>query len=238
MRRTSTRTNTQQPDREIEATTRLLICRQQDFPDQVGPIRNCLPSSWTGHSSPPTGWPNVTPTPTMTCGTPASTTHDGNLQVVAVPTGQPLWTSEVFPGSVHDLTAARECALPARPVCPSRQLPVLADKGYLSAGAEVHTRSHTRQRSGATPGQPGLQHLAHLATRPRRTRPRRAVPTLTRPATHHPRPLPHRRYHPRRPRPSPTSNNHKITEKTPLSPKPGPLQLTIRAFGGLPVSSG
>lgn len=37
----------------------------------------------------------------------------GNVQFIAAPDGTPLWLSEVEPGSVHDLAAARIHALPA-----------------------------------------------------------------------------------------------------------------------------
>jgi hypothetical protein len=43
------------------------------------------------------------------------------------PDGFPLWVSEVEPGSVHDITAARLHALPA-----------LADPGYDGAGIGIH----------------------------------------------------------------------------------------------------
>jgi hypothetical protein len=37
----------------------------------------------------------------------------GNVQALSAPDGFPLWVSEVEPGSVHDLTAAREHVLGA-----------------------------------------------------------------------------------------------------------------------------
>ena len=40
--------------------------------------------------------------------------HGGNVQAVTAPDGFPLWISEVEPGSVHDITAARAHALPCR----------------------------------------------------------------------------------------------------------------------------
>ena len=60
--------------------------------------------------------------------------HGGNIQVIAVPGGWPIWTSAVVPGSTHDLTAARELVLPALYPHAARGLPVLADKGYTGAG--------------------------------------------------------------------------------------------------------
>jgi DDE superfamily endonuclease len=60
------------------------------------------------------------------------------VQVLTDPTGFPLWTSAVRPGSTHDLTAARELVLPALYPHAARGLPVLADKGYTGAGIGVH----------------------------------------------------------------------------------------------------
>ena len=60
----------------------------------------------------------------------------GNIQALAAPGGEPLWVSDVLPGSSHDLTAARELVLPeARPYL--KDLPILADSGYEGAGAGV-----------------------------------------------------------------------------------------------------
>jgi hypothetical protein len=36
----------------------------------------------------------------------------GNIQALFNPRGIPLWVSDVLPGGVHDLTAAREHLLP------------------------------------------------------------------------------------------------------------------------------
>ncbi|WP_448642945.1 transposase family protein [Geodermatophilus sp. URMC 63] len=68
--------------------------------------------------------------------------HGGTVQVLADPGGFPLWVSAVRPGSVHDLTAARELALPALYPHAARGLPVLADKGYTGAGLGVHVPVH------------------------------------------------------------------------------------------------
>ena len=65
--------------------------------------------------------------------------HGGSVQVLTDPDGFPLWVSAVRPGSVHDLTAARELVLPALYPHAARGLPVLADKGYTGAGVGVHT---------------------------------------------------------------------------------------------------
>lgn len=70
--------------------------------------------------------------------------HGGNIQVVCDPTGFPVWTSPVEPGSTHDITAARRHALPALYPLAAGGLPVLTDKGYTgaSAGIQVHADHH------------------------------------------------------------------------------------------------
>jgi hypothetical protein len=51
-----------------------------------------------------------------------------------------LWVSDVEPGSVHDLTAARVQVLGALYRAASQlDLPTLADDGYTGAGIGVHT---------------------------------------------------------------------------------------------------
>lgn len=62
-------------------------------------------------------------------------THGGNIQFLATPDGYPLWTSPVTPGSLHDITAAREHCLGALFAC---RIPILADKGYRGAGIGIH----------------------------------------------------------------------------------------------------
>ena len=64
--------------------------------------------------------------------------HGGNIQAVTAPGGFPLWVSDVEPGSVHDLTAARIHALPALYHAAATGLPALADLGYDGAGIGVH----------------------------------------------------------------------------------------------------
>lgn len=63
--------------------------------------------------------------------------HGGNIQFLATPDGFPLWTSDVRPGSVPDIEAARELALPALYYAARDGLKTLADKGYQGAGAGV-----------------------------------------------------------------------------------------------------
>jgi len=66
--------------------------------------------------------------------------HGGNIQALMAPNGFPLWISDVEPGSVHDLTAAREHVLGALYWAASRlDLPTLADNGYDGAGIGVFT---------------------------------------------------------------------------------------------------
>jgi len=66
-------------------------------------------------------------------------THDfgGNIQALFYPSGIPLWVSDVLPGNVHDLAAARENVLGVlRPFLET--MPVLADPGYEGAGHGIH----------------------------------------------------------------------------------------------------
>jgi hypothetical protein len=57
--------------------------------------------------------------------------HGGNVQVLTVPDGWPIWTSEVRPGREHDTTAARTHAeiLPALAEA-AGELRSLGDLGY------------------------------------------------------------------------------------------------------------
>lgn len=64
--------------------------------------------------------------------------HGGNIQVVTDPTGFPVWTSPVDPGSTHDITCARAHALPALYPAAAAGLPTLTDKGYTGAGIGIH----------------------------------------------------------------------------------------------------
>jgi hypothetical protein len=64
--------------------------------------------------------------------------HGGNIQAVIATDGFPLWVSEVEPGSVHDITAARIHALPALYRAAAAGLPALADPGYDGAGIGIH----------------------------------------------------------------------------------------------------
>lgn len=69
--------------------------------------------------------------------------HGGNVQAVMRPDGFPIWVSDVQPGHVHDLTAARHAdaiaALTWAASPAGLNLPTLADNAYRSAGIGIHT---------------------------------------------------------------------------------------------------
>jgi hypothetical protein len=64
--------------------------------------------------------------------------HGGNLQAVIAPDGFPLWVSDVEPGSLHDITAARIHALPALYQAAATGLLTLAHPGYDGARIGIH----------------------------------------------------------------------------------------------------
>lgn len=64
--------------------------------------------------------------------------HGGNVQILSDPTGFPVWTSPVEPGSTHDITAARAHVVPALCRSAAAGLPTLTDKGYTGAGIGIH----------------------------------------------------------------------------------------------------
>jgi hypothetical protein len=63
----------------------------------------------------------------------------GNVQILADPSGFPVWSSEVEPGSTHDITAAHVHCLGALYKSAADCVPTLADKGYEGAGIGVHS---------------------------------------------------------------------------------------------------
>jgi hypothetical protein len=67
--------------------------------------------------------------------------HGGNVQIVSDPDGHPVAVSDVEPGSIHDLTAARVTGFLGAVYAAAALLglPALADKGYDGAGAGVLT---------------------------------------------------------------------------------------------------
>ena len=72
--------------------------------------------------------------------------HGGNVQIVSDPDGHPVAVSEVEPGSVHDLAAARRTGFLGAVYAAAALLglPALADKGYHGAGAGVLTPTKGR----------------------------------------------------------------------------------------------
>ncbi len=65
-------------------------------------------------------------------------TQGGNVQILADPSGFPVWSSDVEPGSTHDITAARTHCLGALYKAAADGIPTLTDKGYTGAGIGVH----------------------------------------------------------------------------------------------------
>ncbi|MFD9286471.1 transposase family protein [Streptomyces mirabilis] len=82
----------------------------------------------------------------------------GNVQFLATPDGTPLWVSDVEPGSIHDLAAARLHALPDLYRAAREGLPTLADIGYIGAGGGIRVpfRKHPD-----LPGGPGLNNRTY-----------------------------------------------------------------------------
>lgn len=70
--------------------------------------------------------------------------HGGNIQVLCDPSGFPVWTSPVEPGSTHDITAARAHVLPALYPAAAHGLPTLTDKGYDGAGIGIQVPTKGR----------------------------------------------------------------------------------------------
>jgi hypothetical protein len=67
-------------------------------------------------------------------------TQGANIQAVSSPRGIPLWVSDESPGSVHDITAAREQVFADLYWAATHlNLQTLADGGYEGAGIGVHT---------------------------------------------------------------------------------------------------
>jgi DDE superfamily endonuclease len=62
----------------------------------------------------------------------------GNIQAVFYPDGRPMWVSDVLPGNVNDLAAARESVLGTLRLF-AEAMPALADGGYEGAGHGVLT---------------------------------------------------------------------------------------------------
>jgi len=65
-------------------------------------------------------------------------TQGGHVQILADPSGFPVWSSPVEPDSVQDITAARAHCLGAL-YAAAADLPTLTDKGYQGARIGVHS---------------------------------------------------------------------------------------------------
>jgi hypothetical protein len=72
--------------------------------------------------------------------------HGGNVQIISDPDGHPVAVSDVAPGSMHDLAAARATGFLGALYAAAALLglPALADKGYDGAGAGVLTPTKGR----------------------------------------------------------------------------------------------
>src|SRR3954447_13479021 len=95
-----------------------------------------------GTLSSPTAAAPRSPTPAMTCGSPASTARTAvTCRSSATPTGSRSRSGDVQPGSTHDRTAARATGFlgALHAAAALLGLPTLADKGYAGAGAGIHT---------------------------------------------------------------------------------------------------
>ena len=78
--------------------------------------------------------------------------YGASVQAVMRPDGLPLWAGPAAPGSAHDLTAARACALPFLYRAAARGLPCLADSGYQGAGIGIKTPAkNPKQKKGTAP---------------------------------------------------------------------------------------
>jgi DDE superfamily endonuclease len=72
--------------------------------------------------------------------------HGGNVQIISDPDGQPVAVSDVVPGSMHDLAAARASGFLGALYAAAALLglPALADRGYDGAGVGVLTPTKGR----------------------------------------------------------------------------------------------
>ena len=99
--------------------------------------------------------------------------HGGNVQVLCDPEGPPVAVSDVQPGSMHGIAAARATGFLGAVHAAAALLgcPALADKGYHGAGIYVHTpATGAHMAAGTALPQP----VADWASRRSRTRYRRA----------------------------------------------------------------
>lgn len=151
--------------------------------------------------------------PTGRCKTPGPTkdayswwsgkihARGGDIQVLTLPDGRPLWTSPVRPSRDHDITAARIHRL-IEPLSTLARagLPTLADLGYEGEpDAFVLPIKTPKNREPRTDRRPeNRQQAPARHPRPGRTRPRPAHHAISSPASYHTGPLAHRPRHRRR----------------------------------------
>jgi len=155
--------------------------------------------------------------------------HGGNIQALTTPTGCPLWVSDVEPGSVHDLTAARETRA-GRLV-----LGGLPTRSAHAGRRRLHRSRHRRAHAGHTALRwPGARcHLTHDSS-PRAKPPHRGSHRHQRPPTpHRHRPLPRLRRHLRIPLGLPhphhrTPHHHRLTAGPAWSDPSAPPTRTCR----------
>jgi hypothetical protein len=83
--------------------------------------------------------------------------HGGNIQVVTVPDGWPIWTSDVRPGREHDTTAVRtHCEILPALTTAGADLRTLGDLGYEGESATI-TVAYKKPKNGRlTPTQQQL----------------------------------------------------------------------------------
>lgn len=82
-------------------------------------------------------------------------TQGASLPILADPKGFPVWSSQVEPGSTHDITAARKYCLGALYKAAAVGVLTLTDKGYQGAGVWVHCPV---KAATSTPTRPATTH--------------------------------------------------------------------------------
>jgi hypothetical protein len=125
--------------------------------------------------------------------------HGGNIQAVIAPSGFPLWVSEVEPGSVHDITAARLHALPGLYRAAAADLPSLAIPATTAPAWASSSRSSSHPAHGTRRQYPHPQCHSALAALPGRTRVCPAHRPVAYSPAHHRKPQQNRRHRPASP---------------------------------------
>jgi hypothetical protein len=124
------------------------------------------------------------------------------------PDGFPLWVSQVEPGSVHDLTAARAHAFPALYPAAAAGLPTLADPGYEGAGTGILIPVKQPPGGRELDVNTRTRNAIHGPCAAWGTRVRPAQPALAHPPAHHRQPQQNRRHRTRRARPHPFEHGY------------------------------